>query len=80
MAKTVKKPTSKVSPAKRDTTNYSVLKAGGQVPTRKIDSMKRANPNLGRVIGKPSTGSGGMKTYGDNASDAIKAGLKGKRK
>jgi len=71
---------SKVTPAKRDTTNYSVLKQGGQVPTRRVDSIKKANPALGRVIGKPSKGSGGMKTYGDDASDAIKAGLKGKKK
>lgn len=55
----------------------STLKSGGDVPTRRIDSLKRANPALGKVIGKGSKGSGGMTTYGDDASDAIKKGLKG---
>lgn len=47
----------------------------GQVATSRVDSMKRANPALGRVIGKPGTGSGGRATYGPDQSDAIKAGL-----
>jgi hypothetical protein len=55
----------------------SVTKSG-EVPTRKIDSMRRANPALGRAIGKPGKGSGGMDTYGPEASDWIKKGLKKK--
>lgn len=66
MAKTVK----------RDST--SVTKSG-EVATRRIDSMRKVNPSLGRAIGKPYVGSGGKKTYGPDASDAIKAGLKKKK-
>lgn len=60
--------------------NMSALKPGGEVATRRVDSIKKANPQLGRVIGKPGVGSGGMATYGAAASDAIKAGLSKKKK
>lgn len=55
----------------------SVLKSGGEVSTRRIDSIKRANPAAARAIGKGFKGSGGMTTYGDDASDVIKSQLKG---
>lgn len=47
----------------------------GEVSTRRVDSIKKANPALGKVIGKPYKGSGGMDSYGPDASDAIKKGL-----
>lgn len=59
-----------------DTTRYSALKTGGKIPTRKIDSVKKANPFMGKAIGKPYKGSGGMDTYGDDASDVIKKVIK----
>jgi len=61
---------------KKDSTSVT---RSGEVATRRIDSMKKANPMLGKAIGKPYTGSGGKKTYGADASDAIKAGLKKKK-
>ncbi len=65
--------------AKKVVEKKSVLKTGGTVPTRKIDSIRQANPKLGASIGKPYKGSGGMDTYGDDASDKIKRALKPKR-
>lgn len=56
----------------------SVTKSG-EVPTRRIDSLKRANPQLGRVIGKGSQVPGQKVRYGDASSDAIKAGLAKKK-
>lgn len=83
---TPKKQTTTASPKKSttrvikgDTTNFSVLKSGAQVPTRKIDSIKKANPTLGKAIGKASKDKYGNNWYGDVASDAIKSGLKGKK-
>jgi hypothetical protein len=58
----------------------SSLKSHGQVATRRIDSIRKANPAMGRAIGKPYKGSGGMDTYGDDASDKIRASLKGGKK
>ena len=62
--------------AKRPKANTSVLSGGGEVKSAKVDSMKKANPALGKVIGSGYKGSGGKTTYGADASDAIKAGLK----
>lgn len=58
----------------------SVLKSGGEVPTSRIDSIRKANPAASRAIGKGYKGSGGMTTYGDDASDIIKSQLKGRKK
>lgn len=64
---------------KRDSTvKQSVLKNAGQVPTKRIDSIRKANPAMGRAIGKPYKGSGGMDTYGNDASDKIKGALRKK--
>jgi hypothetical protein len=64
---------------KRDTTaKQSALKNGGQVPTKRIDSIRKANPAMGKAIGKPYKGSGGMDTYGNDASDKIKVALRKK--
>lgn len=57
---------------KKDSTSVTRF---GEVPTKKIDSMNKANPKLGRAIGIPYIGTGGKKTYGPDASDAIKSGL-----
>ena len=54
----------------------SVLKGGKQIPTRKIDSVRKANPAMGNAIGKPYKGSGGMDSYGADASDKIKKVVK----
>lgn len=56
----------------------SVLKGGKQIPTRRVDSIRKVNPAAGRAIGKPYKGSGGMDTYGPDASDKIKTTLKKK--
>lgn len=50
----------------------------GEVPTRRIDSIKKANPGAGKLIGGGYKGSGGMTTYGRDQSDVIKAALKKK--
>ncbi len=58
----------------------SILNTGATVPTRKIDSVRKANPKVGGMIGKPYKGSGGMDTYGPDASDKIRAVIKTKPK
>jgi hypothetical protein len=61
-------------------TEEKSLTRKGPVATRRIDSIKRANPALGRVIGKGSKDRYGNTTYGDDSTDAIRAGLKGSAK
>ena len=56
--------------------NPQSVTRSGQVATSKIDSIKKANPAAGRLIGKGYKGSGGMTTYGDDSSDVIKNALK----
>lgn len=68
--------TIKSTPVKRP---QSVLKGGQQVPTAKVDSIRKANPKLGSTINKPYKGSGGMDTYGPNDSDKIRAALKNRK-
>ena len=50
--------------------------AYGEVSKRKIDSVRKANPAAGRLIGKGSKDSGGMTRYGPEASDVIKKTVK----
>lgn len=64
--------------AKRIPVQKVVLKNSGLVPKSKIDSINKANPRMGAAIGKPYKGSGGMDTYGDDASDKIKLALRKK--
>lgn len=64
---------------KGDTTKYSILKSGAQVPTRKIDSIKKANPAAGKMIGSGGKQYGATR-YGEQASDVIKGALKRKNK
>ena len=68
----------KITAKRPKTVQQTSVTKSGEVPTRRIDSLKKANPALGKVIGNGYKGSGGKTTYGDDASDAIKAGLKKK--
>lgn len=63
---------------KGDTTKYSMTKTG-KVPTRQVDSIKKVNPALGKLIGSGGKQYGTTR-YGENASDAIRTGLKGNKK
>ena len=56
----------------------TVVTRQGEVPARKVDSLKRAG--YAKAIGSGYKGSGGKTTYGDDASDAIKAGLSRKKR
>ena len=56
----------------------SVLKSGGEVPSSKIDSMRKANPKLSQAIGPAKKNRQNKDWYGDDQSDMIRAGLKRK--
>lgn len=49
----------------------------GEVENSKVDSIKKANPKLGRLIGSPNKGLGKAQ-YGASESDLIKKALKRK--
>jgi len=75
MAK-MKQDTTKKKAVNMQNSNGKSVTRFGEVANSRIDSMKKANPALGKAIGEGYKNSGGGKSYGYAASDAIKAGLK----
>jgi hypothetical protein len=79
MAKSIKKlPTVKITATRLSKAQPQSVTRSGQVPTSKIDSIRKANPAASQQMGKPYKGAGGMSTYGDRGSDVIKGALKKK--
>ena len=52
----------------------------GEVKNKSLDSIRSANPSLGRAIGKPFAKAGQQAQYGANQSDLIKQAIKPKKK
>lgn len=52
----------------------------GEVKNTQIDSIRRANPSLGRAIGQPSRKPGQQAQFGTNQSDLIKQAIKPRKK
>jgi len=73
MAK-IKQDTTKKKAVNMQNSNGKSVTKFGEVANSRIDSMKKAG--MGKAIGNGYKNSGGGKSYGYAASDAIKAGLK----
>lgn len=56
------------------------LYPSGSVSNKSLDSIRSANPKLGKMIGKPISKSGELAQYGTSQSDLIKSALKPKKK
>lgn len=59
------------------------FKSGGlvkSVENKTVDSIRRANPALGRAIGQPVGKAGQVKKYGDAQKDLILQAIKPKKK
>lgn len=53
-----------------------VVQGIGEVPKRRVDSARRANPALNRALGKEQKGTGGMGNYREGSADLVKSALK----
>lgn len=51
----------------------------GEVANKSLDSLRSANPKLGKLIGKPAVKNGEQGQYGASQSDLIKSALKKKK-